>query len=40
VPVVLGKNGIEEIIILKLNDAEKANMVESAAGVKAVNDLL
>lgn len=40
VPVVLGKNGIEEIIILKLNDAEKANMVESAAGVKAVNELL
>jgi malate dehydrogenase len=40
VPVVLGKNGIEEIIILKLNDAEKVNMVESAAGVKAVNDLL
>ncbi len=40
VPVVLGKNGIEEIIILKLNDAEKANMIESAAGVKAVNDLL
>ena len=40
VPVVLGKNGIEEIIILKLNDTEKANMVESAAGVKAVNELL
>lgn len=40
VPVILGKNGIEEIINVKLNDAEKANMVESAAGVKAVNDLL
>ncbi|MFD0836844.1 malate dehydrogenase [Mariniflexile aquimaris] len=40
VPVILGKNGIEEIVNIKLNDAEKANMVESAAGVKAVNDLL
>jgi malate dehydrogenase len=40
VPVVLGKNGIEEIVNIKLNDAEKASMKESAAGVKAVNDLL
>jgi malate dehydrogenase len=40
VPVILGKNGIEEIIEITLNDAEKANMVESAKGVKAVNDLL
>ncbi|WP_445736790.1 malate dehydrogenase [Mariniflexile sp.] len=40
VPVVLGKNGIEEIVTIKLDDAEKANMKESAAGVKAVNDLL
>ena len=40
VPVVLGKNGIEEIININLNDAEKATMEESAKGVKAVNDLL
>ena len=40
VPVILGKNGIEEIVIIKLNDAEKATMIESAQGVKAVNDLL
>ncbi len=40
VPVVLGKNGIEEIVNITLNDAEKATMVESAQGVKAVNDLL
>ncbi|WP_157208519.1 malate dehydrogenase [Mariniflexile maritimum] len=40
VPVILGKNGIEEIVSVKLNDAEKANMLESAEGVKAVNELL
>lgn len=40
VPVVLGKNGIEEIVTISLSDAEKASMVESAQGVKAVNDLL
>ena len=40
VPVILGKNGIEEIVNITLNDAEKTTMVESAAGVKAVNDLL
>ena len=40
VPVVLGKNGIEEILVIKLNDAEKANMKESAEGVKTVNGLL
>ncbi|MFI0430836.1 malate dehydrogenase [Mariniflexile sp. HMF6888] len=40
VPVVLGRNGIEEIVNITLNDAEKATMVESAQGVKAVNDLL
>jgi malate dehydrogenase len=40
VPVVLGKNGIEEIVNITLNDAEKATMLESAHGVKAVNDLL
>ena len=39
VPVILGKNGVEAIVNITLNDAEKANMLESAAGVKAVNDL-
>lgn len=39
-PVILGRNGIEKIVELELNDAEKANMKESAEGVRAVNDLL
>ncbi|MBT8259262.1 MAG: malate dehydrogenase [Bacteroidia bacterium] len=40
VPVVLGKNGIEKIVDIELNDAEKAHMQESAAGVKKTNGLL
>lgn len=40
VPVILGKNGIEKIVEIELNDAEKANMKESADAVRAVNDLL
>ncbi|WP_445747487.1 malate dehydrogenase [Polaribacter sp.] len=40
VPVVIGKNGIESIVEIALNDAEKATMVASAEGVSAVNDLL
>jgi malate dehydrogenase len=40
VPVVIGKNGIESFVKINLNDAEKAKMQESAAGVKAVNGLL
>lgn len=40
VPVKLGKNGIEEIIELKLNDAEKLLLNESAAAVKEVMDAL
>jgi len=40
VPVILGKNGIEKIVEIELNDAEKAHMKESAEGVKATNDLL
>ncbi len=39
-PVILGRNGIEKIVELELNDAEKANMKESAEGVRAVNNLL
>jgi malate dehydrogenase len=40
VPVVLGKNGIERIIELDLNDAEKALLSESAEAVKSVMDVL
>jgi malate dehydrogenase len=35
VPVKLGKNGVEEIIQIKLNDEEQAALNKSAAGVKA-----
>ncbi len=40
VPVVLGKNGIEKIVEIDLNNAEKAHMAESAEGVKKTNGLL
>ena len=40
VPVILGKNGIEEIVSITLTDAEKAKMQESAEGVKKTNGLL
>ena len=40
VPVILGKNGIEKIIELKLNAAEKALLAESAEAVKGVMDVL
>ena len=40
VPVLLGKNGIEKIVEIELNEAEKAHMQESAAGVKKTNGLL
>jgi malate dehydrogenase len=40
VPVVLGKNGIERIIELKLNAEEKALLAESAIAVKSVMDVL
>ncbi len=40
VPCILGKNGIEQIVEVSLSDAEKAKMIESAAGVKATNALL
>jgi malate dehydrogenase len=39
-PVKLGRNGIEEIITLQLNEAEKALLAESAIAVKEVNDAL
>ena len=40
VPVKLGKNGIEEIIELKLNEREKKMVKESAASVKEVMGVL
>ena len=40
VPVILGKNGIEQIVEIELTQAEKDKMQESAAGVKATNKLL
>lgn len=40
VPVKLGKNGIEEIIELQLNDAEKALLADSAKAVREVMDVL
>ncbi|MBT4478963.1 MAG: malate dehydrogenase [Flavobacteriales bacterium] len=40
VPVILGRNGIEKIVELDLNDAEMDKLKESAEGVKATNGLL
>ncbi len=40
VPVILGRNGIEKIVELKLDAAEKAKMHESAEGVTKTNNLL
>jgi len=40
VPVILGKNGIEKIVEIDLNDKEKAHLIESASGVKKTNSLL
>jgi malate dehydrogenase len=40
VPVILGKNGIEKIVEIKLNESELNQLQESAEGVKATNTLL
>lgn len=40
VPVLIGKNGVEEIIDYKLNDAEKALFEKSAAAVRSTNNVL
>ncbi|MCW5520975.1 malate dehydrogenase [Aureitalea sp. L0-47] len=40
VPVILGRNGIEEIVEIELTDAEMAKMAESAEGVSKTNGLL
>ena len=38
--MVLGSNGIEKIVEVKLNDADKAHLLKSAEGVKKTNALL
>ncbi len=40
VPAIIGKSGIERIVEISLNDAEKKKLSESAEGVKATNQLL
>ncbi|MBZ9652021.1 malate dehydrogenase [Psychroflexus montanilacus] len=40
VPVIIGKNGIEKIVEIDLNDEEKAKLKESAEAVKKTNGLL
>ena len=40
VPVILGRNGIEKIIELQLNDEEMAMLKESAGAVRSVVDVL
>jgi len=40
VPVILGKNGIQEIIELPLNEAEKAKFAASAEAVRKTNAAL
>lgn len=39
-PVILGKKGIEQVVEIELNDAEKAKMQESADMAKKTNELL
>ena len=40
VPVILGKNGFEEIIEFKLNDDQQANFSKSADAVRSMNQVL
>ncbi len=40
VPCIIGKNGIEEILTINLNDAEKDLFSKSAAAVRSMNDAL
>ncbi|SDS08711.1 malate dehydrogenase (NAD) [Gillisia sp. Hel1_33_143] len=40
VPAILGKNGLEKIVEIELDSAEKAKIKESAEGVKKTNELL
>ena len=40
VPVIIGQNGIEEIVEIELDNAEKSKLEESAAAVRKTNDTL
>ena len=40
VPCIIGKNGVEEILTIQLNDQEKALFAKSADAVRAMNDAL
>jgi malate dehydrogenase len=40
VPCIIGKNGVEEIVDIHLNDAEKALFAKSADAVRSMNDAL
>ncbi|NLP58030.1 malate dehydrogenase [Lutibacter sp. B1] len=40
VPCIIGKNGIEKIVEVKLTEAEKNKLAESAVGVRNTNSLL
>ena len=40
VPVILGKNGIEEIVKIELSEADMQHLHQSAEGVKKTNSLL
>jgi len=40
VPAIIGKDGLEKIVEIQLDDAEKAKIKESAEGVKRTNGLL
>lgn len=40
VPVVVGKNGVEKVVELDLNDQEKELFAKSAAAVRKTNDVL
>ena len=40
VPCIIGKNGVEQIVDIALNDAEKAAFAKSADAVRSMNDAL
>ena len=40
VPVIIGRNGVEEIVEIELDEAEKAKLKESSEGVSKTNNLL
>ncbi len=40
VPCIIGKNGVEQIVDIKLNDAEKALFAKSADAVRSMNDAI